>query len=274
MKKIEDINNDDMDLKELFSEVKFRDAVFVNKDAVGDAIMERIGASRKRAVRHTWIAAASLVLAVLSTATWLMNNREFVSGEAVLALKLPDGSQVQMQENSQLSYNRIGWLWKRDVRFQGNARFKVAKGERFTVSTGFGGVAVLGTEFAVTAHKDTLVVECFSGAVDVKTQVGEQILHADEKVECSPRGMIFTPAQEPLPVFLEYDHVPLTQVVDKIEELYGVTVTPGDVCRGIIYDGLLPTGDLDEALEIVMSSCGITYSTDGKQIIISRYANK
>lgn len=273
MKKTEDSNNNDLELKEIFSNVRFSDERFVNRDKVGRAILEHIAASRRRSVRRMWMAAASVTLALICGTTYFLSGKEYVSEMDAMAFSLPDGSRVQMMENSRLSYNRIAWMWNRNVTFDGVARFKVAKGGRFTVSTGFGDVAVLGTEFLVKAGRDLLVVECFSGAVDVTTKVGEQVLNHDEKVECTPQGMKFTPAREVMPGFLEYDHAPLMQVIKKIEELYKVTVTPKDICRNIIYDGLLPTTNLDEALEIVMSSCGMTYSINDDQIIISKYAN-
>lgn len=271
MKRIEDKKNSDLDLEKLLSEkVMLKEDIFVNKEIVGDTIMARIEALRKRSFWFGW-AAASAILVLLSASMYLLGDREFASEKDRLAVWLPDGSQIQMQENSRLSYNRIVWIWDRTVDFKGTAHFTVAKGKRFTVRTEFGNVEVLGTEFQVEAAKQSLEVECFSGMVSVTTSVGDQILRTNEKIRCSPEGMIFTPAQEPLPDFIELNHVPLTQVITKMEELFHVTIVPKDICQGIIYDGLLPTGNLDEALEIVMSSCGMTYLVNDNQIIISRY---
>lgn len=272
MNGIEDINNNDMDFEKLFSEanIKFKDEMFLNKDIVGQKIMTRIGASRKHSFRYVWVAASIMV--VLSMATYLLSNREVITGKDTLLVTLPDGSQVRMLENSRLSYNRIAWLWKRNIDFKGNARFMVASGRKFTVRVEFGSVEVLGTEFQVEAGTQNLVVECFSGLVGVKTDIGKQIVHPAEKVACSPEGMILTVVKDPLPPFLEFTHTPLVRVISKMEELYGVTITPKDICEDIVYDGLLPTGNLDEALEVVMSGCGMAYTTNGNQITISQLA--
>lgn len=268
MKKIENIDGDGLEFEVLFSKkIVLKEQEFVNKDIIGDVIMARIEASRKRSLRYMW-AAASAIIILLTTSAYTLSNYEFASKKNSLAVLLPDGSHVQMQKNSHLSYNRISWLWSRTINFEGTAHFAVAKGQKFVVKTGFGDVEVLGTNFQVATGSQSLEVECFSGLVGVKTIVGDKILHPKEKVECSPKGMVFTPAEEPLPAYLEFDGVPLTSVVDKIEELFDVTITPKNICQDIKYDGLLPTGNLEEALEIVMSSCGIEYTNKGNQIIL------
>ena len=268
MKKIENIDGDGLEFEVLFSKkVVLKEQEFVNKDIIGDAIMARIEASRKRSLRYMW-AAASAIIILLTTSTYTLSNQEYNSKKNSLAVLLPDGSHVQMQKNSHLSYNRISWLWSRTINFEGTAHFAVAKGQKFVVKTGFGDVEVLGTNFQVATGNQSLEVECFSGSVGVKTIVGDKILRPKEKVECSPKGMIFTPAEEPLPAYLEFDGVPLTSVVNKIEELFDVTITPKNICQDIKYDGLLPTGNLEEALQIVMSSCGIEYTNKGNQIIL------
>lgn len=270
MDRIEEIDDNGLDFEMLFSKnVVLKEDDFVNKDIVGDAIMARIQASRKRTIRYVWAAASAII--ILLTTTYPLSNEEYTSKKSSLAILLPDGSQVQMKENSHLSYNRIAWLWNRTIDFEGTAHFIVTKGQKFIVNTNFGNVEVLGTEFQVEAGAQSLAVECFSGAVGVKTEVGDKILHSNEKLECTPKGMIFTPAKEPLPPYLEFNGVALNDVIARIEELFGVTITPKDICQGIIYDGLLPTDSLREALEIVMSSCGMTYSINGNQIIISHY---
>ena len=268
MERIEDIDDNGLEFETLFSKnVVLKEEEFVNKDIVGDVIMARIEASRKRSLRYIWAAASAIIL-ILTTSTYSLSSQEFTSKKNSLAVSLPDGSQVQMQKDSYLSYNRISWLWKRTIDFEGTAHFAVAKGQKFIVKTNFGDVEVLGTQFQVTTGSQSLAVECFSGLVGVKTVIGDKILQPNEKVECSPKGMIFTPAEKPLPAYLEFDGVPLTHVVEKIENLFGVTITPKNICQNIKYDGLLPTGNLEEALEIVMASCGIEYSHTGDQIIL------
>lgn len=267
MKKIENIDGDDLEFEVLFSKVVLKEHEFVNKDIIGDAIMARIETSRRRSLRYMW-AAASAIIILLTTSTYALSNQEFASKKNSLSVLLPDGSHVQMQKNSHLSYNRISWLWSRTINFEGTAHFAVAKGQKFVVKTDFGDVEVLGTNFLVATGSQSLEVECFSGLVGVKTTVGDKILHPKEKVECSPKGIVFIPAEEPLPAYLEFDGVPLTNVVDKIEKLFDVTIAPKNICQDIKYDGLLPTGNLEEALEIVMSSCGIEYTNKGNQIIL------
>lgn len=271
MKKVKGLDDNGWDFEELFSKnVVLKEEEFVNKDIVGDAIMARIQSSKQRSLRYVW-AAASVVVVMLGTSTYLLSNEEFASKMNPKMVNLSDGSQVYMQKNSYLKYNRITWLWNRSIDFEGTAHFIVAKGKKFSVKTNFGNVEVLGTEFQVETGIKSLAVECFSGSVGVNTNVGNIVLHPNEKVKFSPQGMNFSPIKESLPPFLEFNGVPLVRVVDKMEELYSVTIQPKDICKDIIYDGLLPTDNLIEALEIVMSSCGLTYSINGNLITISQH---
>lgn len=271
MKRTEEKDGNGLDFEILFSKnVVLKEDEFVNKKLVGDAIMARIQASRNRSLRYVW-AAASAIIILLTTSTYLLSNQKYVSKNNSLAIILPDGSRVQMKENSHLSYNRLAWLWNRNLDFKGTAYFIVTKGQKFIVKTSFGDVEVLGTEFQVEAGIQSLAVECFAGAVGVKTSVGDKILHSNEKVEFTSEGMLFTPAEKPLPPIFEFNGVSLYHVVEEIEELYSVTITPKDICHGIIYDGVLPSENLEEALEIIMSSCGMKYSINGNIITISKY---
>lgn len=271
MKRTEEKDGNGLDFEILFSKnVVLKEDEFVNKNIVGDAIMARIQASRNRSIRYVWVAASAIII-LLTTSTYLLSNQKYVSKKNPLAILLPDGSRVQMKGNSHLSYNRIAWLWNRSLDFEGTAHFIVTEGQKFIVKTSFGDVEVLGTEFEVEADIQSLAVECFSGAVEVKTSVGDKILHPNEKVEFNSEGMLFTPAKQPLPPIFEFNGISLDQVIKEIEELFGVTVTPKDICHGIVYDGVLPTENLEEALEIVMSSCGMKYSINGNIITISQY---
>lgn len=260
-----------MDLEKELSKVVFTDETFVNKAAVGNKIIEYIRRSRRARWRRIWFAAASIAAVVLVATGYFASSVDIRTGQSILAVSLPDGSAVQMQEQSRVTYNRIGWLWNRDVTLDGQARFTVVKGSRFTVRTDFGAVTVRGTEFTVTTGLQTLTVECFSGSVEVATPVGNRVLEAGDKVDCSPAGMEFTAVKPPLPPYIRYSHAALSEVVSRIEQIYGVTVAPTDACAGITYDGVLPTGNLDEALDVVMSSCGIRYQITGNQVNISFY---
>ena len=99
--------------------------------------------------------------------------------------ELPDGSTVQVMENSRLTYNHITWLWERKLQLLGKASFNVTKGKTFTVRTEAGDVTVLGTKFLIDQQGKKMTVNCEEGSVQVETAVGKRTLLARET--CSLR---------------------------------------------------------------------------------------
>ena len=51
--------------------------------------------------------------------------------------ELPDGSSVQVMENSRLTYNHITWLWERKLQLLGKASFNVKMCIRDSFHTAF-----------------------------------------------------------------------------------------------------------------------------------------
>ena len=80
---------------------------------------------------------------------------------------LPDSSQVILNAESKISFNKKTWDENRNVTLEGEAFFKVAKGKRFTVATESGIITVLGTQFNVENRKNFFEVTCYEGLVSV-----------------------------------------------------------------------------------------------------------
>ena len=83
---------------------------------------------------------------------------------------LPDASEVILNSGSKLSYSERKWDEERKLSLEGEAFFKVAKGEKFTVNTSLGSVSVLGTQFNVKSREGFFEVTCYAGLVRVDYQ--------------------------------------------------------------------------------------------------------
>ncbi len=129
--------------------------------------------------RRPWAVAAGFLL--LLTAGWLTFSRWSAPADAWVSattgpqqqqtLELPDGSRVQLNENTTITYPAGDWsaLEGRNVRLSGEAFFQVAhKPESpFRVVAQTGVVQVLGTQFNVRAYtaERTIEVAVTSGKV-------------------------------------------------------------------------------------------------------------
>jgi transmembrane sensor len=98
-------------------------------------------------------------------------HREVNTTEKDKRIQLPDGSLIVLASNSELTY-REPFLRSRDISLVGQAHFRVAKDKTspFTVTSGEISTTALGTEFSVTAFKNTdrIVVRLYGGKVVIK----------------------------------------------------------------------------------------------------------
>ena len=84
-----------------------------------------------------------------------------------LAMSLPDGSKVNLNAQSTLTYHPYWWRFERKVTFEGEGFFEVEKGKRFSVISKLGTTQVLGTTFNIFSRNDVYRVTCISGSVKV-----------------------------------------------------------------------------------------------------------
>lgn len=226
--------------------------------------------------RILWrVAAVVLPLMVLAGA-WFYVNREsgvepaplvaqveWIATEgAVKYIKLPDGSQVWLEEGM-LSYPEDP-TGERQVSLAGKAYFSVARDEDrpFRVETDNLTVAVLGTEFLVDAVSDAadLSVTVTSGVVRVNAADQAYRLERNNRLvyRTSDSGVELKQVDDAeltalRAVQLHFDYVPLGEAFDAIANYYGVTFIiegeiPGHEALRVRFDG---TDSLDDVLFIV-----------------------
>jgi len=165
-----------------------------------------------------WYAAATLLFALLSTATYFMVVRDRESAkfsydaitpskrlienintsEKAITLRLPDESTVELAANSRIAYaNNFGSTGTRDVYLSGEGFFKVTKNPArpFRVFANEIVTKVLGTSFIVRSFEQDTVIQVTvrTGKVSVYSQA------ANARETSSPNqlgGIILTPNQE------------------------------------------------------------------------------
>ncbi|MBO7068227.1 MAG: FecR domain-containing protein [Bacteroidaceae bacterium] len=117
-------------------------------------------------IRNAVLWAAAILFPILLTCTTIMyfNIKNLCDGETIAStvagetstLQLPDGTQVMLKENSQLSYSTSEFIrGHRTIKFQGSAYFSVSSdaSHPFLITTEKEQVRVLGTEFFFVSEK-------------------------------------------------------------------------------------------------------------------------
>ena len=267
---------EEQDLKIWIERVVLKDETFTDKDAVWKKIVHRIEQpdtlkqprirSHRLGIKRYWRIAVSIA-AVVCLVIGLGSRENITSTNNELQHVLPDGSTVHLAENSSIRYNRIGWWFVHRVTLDGNASFTVTKQKgKFSVVAKMGTITVLGTKFSIEQQADNLRVACTEGSVAVKTDIGTEVLHKDQQLDYNGLQMQVSPIY---PDYLEFNNAPLSDVMTQIERIYGLTVINNDSCSGSLFSGWVSTRNIDEALEVIMGSCGLNYDLTGNVLTIN-----
>ncbi len=115
-------------------------------------------------------------------------------GELPREIILPDGSQVTMNEGSELKFKKKFKGNERKVDFEGEAYFKIARNEEkpFVIESGSSITRVLGTEFNLIAKKADTIVKIIVTKGLVSFNLNKKDIIKEVKVEAGQVGEINT----------------------------------------------------------------------------------
>lgn len=272
----------DNQLKELVSSVDFDAFSKIRKgievyeqleapfDGSFSKIQERIKAepSKVKSLYKYWSIAAAASVILLFGLFFLLDS-DTVSIETGFGeqktIALLDGSEVILNSKSKVSYNKETWKENRIVSLEGEAYFKVEKGNTFTVKTTNGDVTVLGTQFNVISDETYFDVVCYEGKVAVKTDVSKHVLLPSQSVQ-KLNGLPATSnlIQHEKPTWTEgestYRSVPVKYVISALEKQYNITFNTQLIDDSVVFTGGFPHNNLKVALQTVFETLDIKYS--------------
>lgn len=220
------------------------------------------------------------VLVVLLTSSYFLffNTTKSYSTEIAQTetLYLPDNSEVILNAQSKLAFNKKEWKKSRTLNLDGEAFFKVTKGEKFTVNTDAGTIQVLGTQFNVKARKNYFEVTCYEGAVSVTQNTNKVILTPGKTFRIINGEVIAVKdfnAKTPSWLSKEssFDNVPLWQVIEELENQYDITISAKGVDTAVLFSGSFSHTDKNIALQAVTIPLKLSYKINGKNVDFYNY---
>lgn len=248
-----------------------------HKKAIWHSIEKSIGVKQpNKIIKWRWAAAASLAAIIISYAFLYNANVSYSTnlGESI-AIDLPDGSFVNINEESTVSYNSIAWYVSRSLTMSGEAFFKVKKGSKFLVKTNNGTVKVLGTSFNVLTRENLFSVACYTGTVEVDNNINNVIITQGENVSQSndlalSKGVIASKLNSPLWMIdnHSYTKVKLTNVLDDIANQYSITITANDKINKMKFTG---EWNSEMALEDVLKIVCLPFNLEAKLLDNNEY---
>lgn len=222
------------------------------------------------------IAASVILLIGLISYTTFFTSTSFTSGYGEMqTITLPDGSLVTLNSKSTLSFNTYNWDKNRKLSLKGEAFFDVQKGSTFTVNTPQGNVTVLGTEFTIHTQPGYFNVVCYEGKVRIhdfsnnKTNIltpslGYQNSDNQNAIELQYQG------NKPAWINAQsvFKSTPIKHVFTALENQYNILIEYRDFDDTILFTGVFPNNNKEIALETVLKSVNLNYSTQENRIIL------
>lgn len=219
----------------------------------------------KRPVWFYAVASIAAIAIILPSIAFFYTKSEIAEMGMHRAVVLPDGSKVDLNADSEISYKPLWWFISRDVELRGEAYFKVEKGSKFNVQVDGYTVSVLGTSFNVFSRNGNFNVTCLTGKVNVSDQSESVILTPNMQASRNGGKLIATnidDAQKSIEwkqgkfVFVA---APLKQVIQEIERQYNIEVLPSSIPNYSYSGYFTKTTDPNDVLKIVGTPFGIEF---------------
>jgi len=269
-----------------YNKIKEYSAQLIAPEADMDALYTRIQGKRdterqndnvKVRRLNPWLPRIAAALVVLLGGTFFLYTSKTTTQTAANGKRaeflLPDNSAVVLNSGSEAEYRTWNWQGNRTIELDGEAYFKVAKGETFDVVTDLGTVTVVGTQFNVKERDNRLDVTCFEGKVKV-TAGKESILLTPGKSVTFTKGKLeeFTDqGMQPGWITYEADFVNEMpkDVLREMERQYNVTFEVEGSFTEKPFTGTIPMNDMDIALDIIKTVYQLKSEKKGNTIILS-----
>jgi ferric-dicitrate binding protein FerR (iron transport regulator) len=212
----------------------------------------------------------------------IVERQLVVSEKAVELLMLADGSSINLNGGSKLSYPEAFPSDNRLVKLEGEAFFSVApdKNRPFLVNAGDVEVQVLGTAFNVKAYPNqpTIEVTVEHGTVKVSGASGEVTLTAGylavfDKTSGTLRKLENTNInyQSWKTKRLEFDQANMDEVIRVLEQVYKVDVVVTDPSiLDLKISARFDQNTLDYVLKVISRTFKLEYSAQGDVVMLAR----
>lgn len=208
--------------------------------------------NRLRWLRYAASVAVVAIIGGLAWWLWPSSEQAFIAqtgAQEQQNLALKDGSEIVLSESSSLAYAADFGKKTREVLFEGEASFRVAKdAERpFIIHTGDFSVTVLGTEFLLRAYPTDSIytLQLTNGKVKVQYLQDSLFAETGDLVQ-------FNTVTKQFRKKLEANNILLSDLVNRLERLYDVRIEVGDTA--LAHETLFVSINTDDSFEDVCAA--------------------
>ncbi|MRI02294.1 DUF4974 domain-containing protein [Kriegella sp. EG-1] len=218
--------------------------------------------------------AAAITLLLIGSYFYLntLNERIETQFAEQKEITLPDNSEIVLNADSKIAYDKKNWNTKRNIKLNGEAFFKVAKGEKFTVSTENGTVSVLGTQFNVENRGAYFEVSCYEGLVSVIYNGKETKLHAGNSfLVINGKIANLDAPKNGHPSWIDnestFKSIPLKFVLAEFERQHNVTTSTNNINVDQLFTGAFSNTDINLALKSISVPSQLKFKLEGTKVL-------
>jgi len=256
-------NPDESAMKKLFLKLE----TSRNKDYPVGNFNKTIKTKRISPVFYRYAASIVVLISVVYIVYWMNEINLSVPKASQLTQELPDGSTVELNADSRISYNKLFWPFHRKISFNGEGFFNVKKGNKFTVISDNGTTQVLGTSFNIYSRAQEYIVECFSGRVNVSYAgfTTENILTAGKgiKLDKDRNINIFNLDQVDRNDWRNgefyFDNEYLNKVFEELSRQFDINIQLEENIEHLKYSGYFNNKELEIALKMICEPLDLKY---------------
>ena len=225
-------------------------------------------------MRKLWRIAAAIAVIFVASYFYISTLDESISTQYAERneVRLPDNSEIILNADSRITYSEKNWAKERNISLEGEAFFKVAKGQKFTVATKDGLVTVLGTQFNVENRTGFFEVTCYEGLVSVIFNGKESKLRAGNSFIAINGNVLKTesPANT-IPSWMSnestFRSIPLKYVLDEFERQYNIEVKTQNINLEQLFTGSFSNTNINLALQSISTPSQIKYELEGNNVL-------
>jgi ferric-dicitrate binding protein FerR (iron transport regulator) len=243
-------------------------------DFKSNQLQKDVKVIRMNPMRKLWRIAAAIAVIFAASYFYISTLDESVSTQYAerSEVRLPDNSEIILNADSRITYSEKNWDKERNISLEGEAFFKVAKGQKFTVATNDGLVTVLGTQFNVENRKGFFEVTCYEGLVSVMFNGQETKLPAGNSFIAINGNVLKTEAPvNTTPSWMSnestFKSIPLKYVLDEFERQYNIEVKTENVNLEQLFTGSFSNTNINLALQSISTPSQIKYELEGNNVL-------
>ncbi|CAM1343810.1 FecR family protein [Tenacibaculum amylolyticum] len=223
-----------------------------------------------------WMSGVAAAVIVVFSYLFFFQNIKYTTQQAEhLSFFLPDSSEVVLNAYSKITYSRFNWKNNRKVVLNGEAYFKVKKGQTFQVETEQGTVTVLGTQFIVNNRDNYYNVICYEGKVQVTVSNKTPVILTKGKGYTIKNGTHESYSiSDSTPSWIanesSFNNVPILEVINELERQFHITIEGKDNLKPAYFSGRFSHDNVENALKTIFVSMNIPFSFENNKVTIKK----